>query len=168
MRRRCRMARWRYGRSPVIRPRRHARTAGRSQPAGMTPCWRGRGMSAGAATPTAARLPFRRAAQLPHQHRDGFLADPPFRLTQRCSDPSRSVPTALGEQAGDLGFDPLPPRWPRRELSVLPLVKSGPEHAQNPARHRVEDAVISPLGSDEVGHGCLRPVGSWTRRRCCA
>jgi len=35
MRRRCRMARWRYGRSPVIRPRRRARTAGRSRLAGM-------------------------------------------------------------------------------------------------------------------------------------
>ena len=50
MRRRCRTARWRYGRSPVIRPRRPARTAGRSRPAGMTRCWPDRGMSAGAVT----------------------------------------------------------------------------------------------------------------------
>ena len=50
MRRLGRTARWRYGRSPVIRPRRHARTAGRSQPAVMTPCWPGREMSAAAVT----------------------------------------------------------------------------------------------------------------------
>ncbi len=50
MRRRCRTAQWRYGRSPIIRPRRRARTADRSQAAGMTRCWPGRGMSAGAVT----------------------------------------------------------------------------------------------------------------------
>jgi hypothetical protein len=50
MRRPGRTARWRYGRSPVIRLRRRARTAGRSRAAGMTPCWPGRGMSAGALT----------------------------------------------------------------------------------------------------------------------
>ena len=50
MRTLARTARWRYGRSPITRPRRRARTAGPSRPAGTTRCWPGRGMSSGLVT----------------------------------------------------------------------------------------------------------------------
>jgi hypothetical protein len=56
-----------------------------------------------------------RQAQLAHQARDGVLADPPAFLTQIRRDPRRAVLALVElEQAGDLGFEPLPPLRSRR------------------------------------------------------
>src|SRR6266568_707579 len=102
---------------------------------------------------------------LAHQARDGVLAHPPTRLAQRGGDPRRPVlALAGGEQRRDPGFQPLPPRGPRRELPVLPLVKPGLGHPQRPAADRLRDAVGLPLGSDEPGHGYLLPIASLTQR----
>jgi hypothetical protein len=51
----------------------------------------------------------RRQAQLAHQGRDGVLAHPPPRITQIRGDPRRPLLSlVLAEQAGHLGFAPVP------------------------------------------------------------
>src|SRR6266702_4120154 len=102
---------------------------------------------------------------LAHQARDGVLAHPPARLAQRGGDPRRPVlAPAPREQPRDLGFQPLAARRPRPQAAIPPLVKPGLGHPQRPARHRVRDAVLVPLGSDERGHGYLLPIASETQR----
>ena len=91
----------------------------------------------------------------------GWLAGAARGLRLRGGDPRRPVlALALIEQPRDLGFEPLPPRCPRRQLPAPPLVKPGLGHSQRPAGHRLRDTVTVPLGSDEPGHGYLLPIAS--------
>src|SRR5215813_11287004 len=109
-------------------------------------------------------LPPRYQALLAHQRGDGVLAHPPARLAQVGGDPRRPVlALMLGEQAGDLGFEPIAALRPRRQRPAAPLVEPGPGHPQRPAGHHVRDAVIVPLGGDERGHR-YRPIASLTQR----
>jgi hypothetical protein len=69
--------------------------------------WPGRGL--------AFLLSPGRQAELTHERCDGVLAHPPSRLAQISGDPRRTVLAVMQpEQAGDLGFEPLPPLRPRR------------------------------------------------------
>src|SRR5689334_21723527 len=69
----------------------------------------------------------------------------------------------LGEQPGDLGFEPVPALGPPAWRAAGPLVEPGPGHPQRPAGHRVRDTVLLPLGGDERGHR-YRPIASLTQR----
>src|SRR5262249_20240775 len=98
-------------------------------------------------------LPPRSRPPLAHQRAAGVLPPPPARLAQVGGDPRRPVlALMLGEQAGDLGFEPIAALRPRRQRPAAPLVEPGPGHPQRPAGHHVRDAVIVPLGGDERGH----------------
>ena len=51
----------------------------------------------------------------------------------------------------------------RRGVPVAPLVEPRRADPQRPARHRVRDLVLDPLGRDEPGHR-YRPIASSTQR----
>src|SRR6478752_1682952 len=67
------------------------------------------------------------------------------------------------EQAGDLGFEPVPALCPRPGPPTPPFVEPGLGHPQRPAAHRVRDPVLVPLGGDQGGHR-YRPIASLTQR----
>src|SRR5690242_4711286 len=69
----------------------------------------------------------------------------------------------LGEQAGHLGFEPVPALRPRSWRRVIPLVEPGLRNSQRPARGRLRDTVSFPLGGDQGGHR-YRPIASLTQR----
>src|SRR3954447_13577308 len=69
----------------------------------------------------------------------------------------------LGEQSGDLGGQADPPGMPRGGITVPPLVEPRRADLQCPARGRVRDAVLLPLGGDKGGHR-YRPIASSTQR----
>src|SRR4051794_27648036 len=103
-------------------------------------------------------------ALLAHQRGDGVLADPLPGLAQVGGDPRGAVAAVmLGEQPGDLGGQADPPGMPRRGIAVPPLVEPRGANLQCPARGRIRDAVLLPLGGDEGGHR-YRPIASSTQR----
>jgi hypothetical protein len=122
-------------------PRGRSGLRGQGRPAGPSPPGRcaapwgpkgrprtlsGRSKASGGA---AASVPPGGQALLAHQRRHRVLADPPAGVAQRGGDPRRPVPAlARSEQPPDLGFQPLPPRSPRRQPAVPPLVKPGLRH----------------------------------------
>lgn len=48
---------------------------------------------------------------------------------------------------------------PRCAVTAAPFVKSGPEHSQRQARHRMRELTLVPLGGDQVGRRC--PSRPW-------
>src|SRR5262249_7219448 len=112
------------------------------------------------------RLFFWRAAPPPPRTRPaagGALPRPPPPPPPAADRPCRVLALMLGNQPGDLGFEPIPAPRPGPWLAAGPLVEPGPGHPQRPAGHRGGNAVLLPLGGDERGHR-YRPIASLTQR----
>src|SRR4051812_21394257 len=69
----------------------------------------------------------------------------------------------LGEQPADRDLQLLPPRVLRRPVAIAPFVEPRRADRQRPARGRMRDLMLGPLGGDELGHG-YRPIASFTQR----
>src|SRR4051794_18863537 len=69
----------------------------------------------------------------------------------------------LGEQPADRDLQLLPPRVLRRPVAVAPFVEPRRADRQRPARGRLRDLMVGPLGGDEPSHG-YRPIASFTQR----
>ena len=76
----------------------------------------------------------------------------------------RAVAAAMrGEQPADRDRQLLPPGVPRRGSPCAPLVEPGLADPQRPARGRMRNLMLGPLGGDEPGHR-YRPIASFTQR----
>src|SRR4029450_6461227 len=69
----------------------------------------------------------------------------------------------LREQSGDLDLQGGAASVLRRRIAVPPLVEPRLADLQAPARGRVRDPVLLPLGDDELGRG-YRPIASSPQR----